>query len=115
MGERDTTPRIVAGGRRNANGVSVDGSASDAVERALRKQAGDAAVDAARAVTTPGTWDDADVRWEVVADGCCEVCDRHHGQVLALSELEEQVMPLGGPVYGCEREGACECRALPAG
>ena len=95
--------------------MSVDGSVSAAVERALRREVGDAAVDAARAVTTPGTWDSVDVRWEVIAEGCCSVCDRHHGQVMSLVELEERVMPLGGPVYGCEREGACGCRAMPAG
>ncbi len=94
--------------------MSVDGSASAAVEGALRREAGDAAVDAAKAVTTPGTWDDTDVRWQVIASGCCEVCGRHDGQVMTLAELEDWVMPLGGPVHGCERGGACECRALPA-
>lgn len=94
--------------------MSVDGSVSAAVERALREQAGDALVDAARPVITRATWDHVDVRWEVIAVGCCEVCDRHHGRVFSLDELEETVMPLGGPVYGCERGGACECRALPA-
>ena len=94
--------------------VSLDESASAAVERALRRQAGDAAADAAKAVITPGTWDDTDVRWQVVAVSCCEVCDRWNGQVMTLPELEELVMPLGGPVHGCEREGACECSAMPA-
>ena len=55
------------------------------------------------------------MRWQVVADGCCEVCDRWNGVVLGLAELEENVMPLGGPVHGCERGGACECSAVPAG
>ncbi|WP_114797318.1 hypothetical protein [Gaiella occulta] len=83
----------------------------------MRREAGDAVADAAKLVITPSggrRWDDMDVMWRVAAQGCCEVCDRHHGLVLTLAELEEQVMPLGGPVHGCERGGGCGCRAMPA-
>ncbi len=93
--------------------MSVDDSASAAVARALTAKTADAAAGAAQAATGPHRWEDVAVRWEVVADGCCETCGRWHGQVMGLAELEQNVMPLGGPVHGCEHGGGCGCAAMP--
>jgi hypothetical protein len=59
----------------------------------------------------PGGEDNADavLLWRVSAAGCCAVCEGWDGEVFTLPELEEMVMPLDGPVHGCERGGSCTC------
>lgn len=110
--------------------MSVDRSVSAAVERALREQGGDALVDAAMAVTTPGTWDDLDASgdgpaWEyiaadqwvdeegnVVSDEPCPVCAALHGRRFPGLQDLYAVLPNFGPNPACTATN-CGCSALP--